>query len=185
MAEQIVASSIAAPGFMGVNTQDSSVTLESGFATQALNCVIDKFGRIGARKGWTTYLPSNSDLSTADVETIAEIQSPTGTNQLFAAGNNKLFLSTGTALAVKPVRNTGDTADLSYTISDSHWQVASIPDNTNVKARAVIVQEGQEALVLSYSAVTSSYIFRRLGDLATLPNVPVAHTTSTFIPNCA
>ena len=52
MAEQLLTSSIAAPGFMGVNTQDSSVSLESGYATQASNCIIDKFGRIGARKGW-------------------------------------------------------------------------------------------------------------------------------------
>ena len=43
MAEQLIGSSIAAPGFKGVNTQDSSVTLESGFATVANNCVIDKF----------------------------------------------------------------------------------------------------------------------------------------------
>ena len=185
MSKQLVTSSISAPGFAGLNLQDAPTSLESGFAIEANNCVIDKFGRIGARKGWTTYLPANTDLSTADVETIAEIQSPTGTNQLFAAGNNKLFLSTGTALAVKSVRNAGDTANLSYTISDSHWQVASLPDNTNVKARAVIVQEGQEALLLSYSSVTSAYVFRRLGDLATLPNVPVAHTTSTFKPNCA
>jgi hypothetical protein len=185
LSKQLVTSSISAPGFAGLNLQDAPTSLESGFAIEANNCVIDKFGRIGARKGWSTYLPSNADLSTADVETIAEIQSPTGTNQLFAAGNNKLFLSTGTALAKKAVRNAADSADLAYTITDSHWQVASIPDNTNVKARAVIAQEGQETLILSYSSATSAYVFRRLGDLATLPVVPVAHTTSTFKPNCA
>lgn len=185
MSKQLVTSSISAPGFAGLNLQDAPTSLESGFAIEATNCVIDKFGRIGARKGWTTYLPSNADLSTASVKTIAEIVSPTGSNQLFAAGNSKLFLSTGTALAKKAVRNTADSADQAYTITDDNWQVASIPDNTNVKARAVIVQEGHEALILSYSSVTSSYVFRRLGDLATLPNVPVAHTTSTFKPNCA
>ena len=185
MSKQLVTSSISAPGFAGLNLQDAPTSLESGFAIEANNCVIDKFGRIGARKGWSAYLPSNADLSTADVKCIAEIVSPTGTNQLFAAGNDKLFLSTGSALAKKAVRNATDSADLAYTISDSHWQVASIPDNTNVKARAVIVQEGQEALIMSYSSATSSYVFRRLGDLASLPNVPVAHTTSTFKPNCA
>jgi len=185
VSKQLVTSSISAPGFAGLNLQDAPTSLESGFAIEASNCVIDKFGRIGARKGWTPFLPSNSDLSTASVKTIAEVLSPNGSHQLFAAGNNKLFLSTGTALAVKSVRNTGDTANLTYTITDSNWQVASIPDNTNSRARAVIVQEAQEALILSYSSVTSAYVFRRLGDLATLPTVPVAHTTATFKPNCA
>ena len=63
MAEQLLTSSIAAPGFMGVNTQDSSVSLESGYATIASNCIIDKFGRIGARKGWLPKHSSNADLS--------------------------------------------------------------------------------------------------------------------------
>jgi len=31
--------SIAAPGFLGLNTQDSSVQLSSGFALTANNCV--------------------------------------------------------------------------------------------------------------------------------------------------
>ena len=52
MAKQLMSSSIAAPAFYGLNTQESGVTLQEGFALQADNCVIDKFGRLGARKGW-------------------------------------------------------------------------------------------------------------------------------------
>ena len=44
--------SVQAPGFYGLNTQDSPLTLESGFAAIAVNCVIDQYGRIAARKGW-------------------------------------------------------------------------------------------------------------------------------------
>ena len=184
MSKQLVTSSIAAPGFSGLNLQDAPTSLEAGFALEANNCVIDKFGRIGARKGWTAYLPSNADLSTGTVDTIAEVLSPTANNdQLFAAGNNKLFLSTGSALAVKSVRNAGDTANASYTITDSHWQVASIPDVTNARARAVITQAEHKPLYLSYSSVTSAYVFKILADVATLPTVPVAHTATTFTPN--
>lgn len=186
MSKQLVTSSISAPGFAGLNLQDAPTSLEAGFALEANNCVIDRFGRIGARKGWTPQFPSNADLDSANVSTIAEILSPADSDdQLFVAGNNKLFLSTGTALAVKNVRNSGDTANASYTILDDHWQVASLPDNTNVKARAVIVQEGQKPLYFSYSTVTSSYVFKILGDVATLPAVPVAHTSGTFTPNVA
>lgn len=186
MSKQIVTSSISAPGFAGLNLQDAPTSLEAGFALEANNCIIDKFGRIGARKGWTTYLPANTDLSTAAVKTIAQMLSPTtNNNQLFAAGNNKLFLSTGSALTQKLVRNSGDTANATYTINDSHWQVASLPDVTNARARAIITQADHKALYFSYSSVTSSYVFKILADVATLPVNPIAHTSSTFTPNCA
>lgn len=186
MSKQIVTSSISAPGFAGLNLQDAPTSLEAGFALEANNCIIDKFGRIGARKGWTTYLPANTDLSTASVKTIVQMLSPTtNDNQLFAAGNNKLFLSTGSALTQKLVRNSGDTANATYTINDSHWQVASLPDVTNARARAIITQADHKALYFSYSSVTSSYVFKILADVATLPVNPIAHTSSTFTPNCA
>ena len=184
MSKQLVTSSIAAPGFAGLNLQDAPTSLEAGFALEANNCVIDKFGRIGARKGWTTYFPANTDLDVETVDTIAEILSPTANNnQLFAAGNDCLFLSTGSALAKKLVRNSGDTANATYTITDSHWQVASIPDVTNARGRAVLTQTGHKPLYLSYSSVTSSYVFKILADVATLPVSPVAHTANTFVPN--
>lgn len=52
MSKPLVSASVAAPGFFGLNTQESSVTLEDGFALEATNCIIDKYGRLGARKGW-------------------------------------------------------------------------------------------------------------------------------------
>lgn len=184
MSKQLVTSSISAPGFAGLNLQDAPTSLEAGFALEANNCVIDKFGRIGARKGWSEFLPENTDLDVESVKAIAEILSPTtNDNQLFAAGNDVLFLSTGTALAKKLVRNSVDTANATYTITDSHWQVASIPDVTNARARAVLTQAGHKPLYFSYSSVTSSYVFKILADVATLPLTPVAHTASTFSPN--
>lgn len=184
MSKQLVTSSIAAPGFAGLNLQDAPTSLEAGFALEANNCVIDKFGRIGARKGWTPYLPSNSDLSTASVKTIAEVLSPTANdNKLIAAGNNKLFVSNGTALVNKLVRNSADTANASYTITDSHWQVASLPNTTTARGRAILTQANHKPLYFNYSSVTSSYIFQVLADVATLPNTPVAHTSTTFTPN--
>ena len=52
MAKPLEAITIAAPGFYGLNTQESGITLQPNFATVATNCVIDKYGRLGARKGW-------------------------------------------------------------------------------------------------------------------------------------
>lgn len=53
MSKPLISASVAAPGFYGLNSQQSSVTLEDGFALEATNCIIDKYGRLGARKGWT------------------------------------------------------------------------------------------------------------------------------------
>ena len=147
MAEQLVASSIAAPGFMGVNTQDSSVTLESGFATQALNCVIDKFGRIGARKGWTAKHTTNSDLSTGAVKAIGELIDNTGTAYTIAAGNNKLFKLSGSTLTMLTYGG-GGTAP---TISDSNWQMAPL------NGVLYLYQAGQDPLVFDPAVSTTTY----------------------------
>ena len=52
MAKELQSTSVVAPGFFGLNTQESGVTLDAGYATTATNCIIDKFGRLGSRKGW-------------------------------------------------------------------------------------------------------------------------------------
>jgi hypothetical protein len=147
MAEQIATSSIVAPGFKGVNTQDSSVSLESGYATIAENCVIDKFGRIGARKGWSPVNATSADLSTASVRTIVEIVKEDG-NVVLSAGNSKLFSGTST-LTQLAVRNTTNTANLSYTITDDHWSIGVQPYSTgkNASAHAYLAQAGHPTLV--------------------------------------
>ena len=89
MAEQLVTGSIAAPGFSGLNTQDSSIQLDSGFALEANNCVIDKYGRVGARKGWTKVNPTAIGSSNP-VRTIFEFVK-SDNNLTFAACNNKIF----------------------------------------------------------------------------------------------
>lgn len=165
---------------MGLNTQDSSVTLESGFALVANNCIIDKFGRIGSRKGWDNVHASNADLSTADVKSVHQLRGPDNNVVLFAAGNNKLFIEESGSLVAKTVRNAADDANVSYTVSDSHWQVANIQQSGESKSYGTVVQAGHPVLVLNY--LTSSFGFQQLGDLGVLPN---GYTTSTFTPNCA
>ncbi len=180
MSKQLQAATVAAPGFMGLNTQDSSVTLESGYALVANNCIIDKFGRIGSRKGWDNVHATNADLGTADVKTVHELRGPDNNVVLFAAGNNKLFIEESGALVAKNVRNAADSANVSYTISDDHWQVANIQQSGETKSYGTVVQAGHPVLVLNY--LTSAFGFQRLGDLGTLPD---SYTTSTFTPNCA
>ena len=191
MAEQIAASSIGAPGFKGVNTQDSQVQLDAGFASQAYNCVIDKFGRIGARKGWTKVNAVNTDLGSNPIQSLTEVVDPAG-NHLISTGNNKLFTGT-TTLTEKKVRNAANNADKTYTITANYWQGASLPygEGKSALPHGYLVQAAHEPLVYHTLPVSGSanphshdsgtYGFQTLGDVGSLPP---GYSASEFKPNC-
>ena len=185
MAEQMLTGSIAAPGFYGLNSQDSSIQLTSGYAVEAFNCVIDQYGRIGARKGWTKV--NTSAASTGSFRAIYELVKDDG-NVVLSAANNKLYSGT-TTLTELAVRNSDDTANLSYTITDDNWQISGMPYDTGgtPSGHAILVQEGHPALVYhklgtTAHAHTGSYGLQRLGDIAS--NLPGSYTASSFTPNC-
>ena len=67
MAEKLHHIEIRAPGFLGLNTQDSPTATSPSFASIANNCVIDKFGRIGARKGWEYTTTSGGAALTGSI----------------------------------------------------------------------------------------------------------------------
>jgi hypothetical protein len=185
MAEQLLTGSIAAPGFFGLNTQDSSIQLSSGYALEAFNCVIDQYGRIGARKGWTTV--NSSAASTGSFRAIYELVKDDG-NVVLSAANNKLYSGT-TTLTELAVRNGTDTGNLSYTISDDNWQISGMPYDTGAtpSGHAILVQEGHPVLVYhklgaTAHAHTGSYGLQRLGDIAS--NLPGSYIVTDFTPNC-
>ena len=184
MAEKIETGTIAAPGFSGLNTQDSSIQLSTGFALEANNCVIDKYGRIGARKGWTKV--NSSAASTGSFRAIYELVKDDGT-VVISAANNKIYTGT-TTLTEAVVRNGTDTGNLTYTITDDNWQIAGMPYDTGAtpSGHAVLVQAGHPALLYhklgaTAHAHTGAYGFQRLGDVAT--NLPVGYTVTDFTPN--
>ncbi|CAB4166361.1 hypothetical protein UFOVP837_21 [uncultured Caudovirales phage] len=147
--KRIQTATIAAPGFLGLNTQESSIQLSSGYALKAQNCVIDRYGRIGARRGWTTVNSAvNTDLGAANpVEFIFEMID-VGGNQTISAGNNKLFTGT-TTMTTKTVRTQANTADVSYTITGNNWQATALPygDGSAAVSHAYMVQTGHPVLV--------------------------------------
>jgi hypothetical protein len=190
MAKGLATATIAAPGFLGLNTQESSIQLSSGFALTAQNCVIDRYGRIGARRGWDAINAVNTDLGSNNIEFLFEMVDPTDGNKLISGGNNRLFVGT-TTLVTKTVRNTDNSGDVSYTISGNDWQAASLPygDGADAVPHAYIVQTGHEALVYHELPVSGggahdhdsgTYGFQRLGDVGSLPP---GYSTTDFKPN--
>lgn len=115
MAQQLQNISIAAPAFKGLNTEDSPLTGDPSFAATADNCVIDKFGRIGARKGLTVQTTDNSALGGNNIKTVHIFEDNSGNEVIFSCGNNKIF--SGEQLT--------DVTPVGATITDDNWQVVN------------------------------------------------------------
>ena len=122
MAEQLLTTTIQAPGFMGLNTQDSSIGLDNGYATEATNCVIDRAGRIGARHGWVPSHTTSVALGSVAVKSIHELIDNAGESYIVATGNNKVFKLVGTTLSQLSYGG-GGTAP---TITNNNWQMAAL-----------------------------------------------------------
>ena len=118
MAKPLVTASLVAPAFLGLNTQESSVANDPRFALEANNCVIDEFGRLGARKGWiyrtttggtgTNLLGMHPFIDVTDTKNIISWN---------ASGFYKGF----TTLSSLTVTTTD-------TISDGNWQAVTLND---------------------------------------------------------
>lgn len=144
---------IAAPGFYGLNTQDSPLDLESGFALMAQNCVIDQYGRIGARKGWDNVNDSSGNLGANAPGVIHELVQTDGTLTVLFAGNNKLFKLDGSNAVVELTYGGGGTAP---TITANNWQCASLNGIT------YFFQSGHDPLI--YDPAVSTTTYRRVSE---------------------
>lgn len=132
MAQQLQSITITAPGFAGINTQDAPLSQEPTFAAVADNCVIDKEGRIAARKGYS-ILNGNDLLGSSDgIESMGEFVAEDGDVTFFSAGNNKLFSGTTTMVDETPA---------GYTITDNNWKMVNFNDHM------YFFQRGHEPLV--------------------------------------
>ena len=184
---------ITSPGFFGINTQDSGVTLDLSFTLEADNAVIDKSGRMAARKGWE-YQTTAGGTSTLP-EALVEFDAYTGTDSysIISGGNNNLYEGEGTMSAM-PVYNTNANATITYTITDNNWQFkqAEFESGLNFSPHMYAVQKGHPTLVYHKLPVggggggshahTGDFGLQRLADVG---NVPAGYSATTFTPNVA
>jgi len=149
MAQQRQNITIAAPAFRGLNTQDSPTTLDASYASIADNCVIDQFGRIGSRKGFTAVTTDTSPLSGLSIEVIKEYIDPDGSNVVFSAGNNKIFSGTTTLTDETPV---------AYTVTANDWKMVNFNDNIYFFQRAhePLVYNNTSGSVVKLSTVSGA-----------------------------
>ena len=125
MAKPLISASIAAPAFFGLNTQESGVTLQEGFALHADNCIIDKQGRLSARKGWATQTVALGGVTDANVDVdllgITDFKDITGTDTRISWSATKFYKGTADLIEITP--NTADT------IAAGNWQSATLNDH--------------------------------------------------------
>ena len=160
-----MSSSIAAPAFYGLNTQESGVTLQEGFALQADNCVIDKYGRLGARKGWQTRSNAKDGSTGANANVnligVSNFKDVVGVDTLLSFSVNKFYKGLTNLVTLTP-----STAD---TIAAGNWQAATLNDHH------YFFQRGYLPLVYtnSGSADTFKSVATHTGTTGTPPS---AHT---------
>jgi len=174
--------SISAPGFLGLNTQDSGVNLESGYATTANNCLIDKFGRLGARKGWQLKTTSTPIASGSTVDSIFEFKDVDSTVTILSAANNKLLKGTTTQTEVS-IYEADETTVKTRAGTGNRWQWASLLEGTGPTAEsyAVATQRGNNMLVYRRRGHSGDYIFQEIVDYVD-GSIPTGVTT--FDPDC-
>jgi hypothetical protein len=177
--KQLETVSIVAPGFFGLNTQESGVTLSPNYAQLTDNVVIDKYGRLGSRKGWLMKTTDGVDeLGGNPIRFMLENIEVGGATTLLSAGNNKVFTGGNNSALT-------DVTPSFYTITADNWDGASLLET------AILVQEDHEPLVFNpvASPVVQPLVYYTAGadgsvaDFASLPGSPTTgdryHTQDT------
>ena len=120
MAQELRSINLVAPAFKGINTEDSPLAQDPSFAEIADNAVIDKRGRIAARKGYDVITTNKTVLGTAAVRAVREFRDNAGNSKIFSVGNNKIMSGTTTLVDETPG---------SYTITADNWKMVDFNDS--------------------------------------------------------
>lgn len=132
MAQPLQSINLVAPAFKGVNTEDSPIAQDPSFADVADNAVIDKRGRIAARKGLETLTDDKIELGADYVHTIHEFFSEAGNTVVFSMGNDKILSG---------IHDFVDETPAGYVIAENDWRTV------NFNNAAYFFQRNQEPLI--------------------------------------
>ena len=153
MTKPLQTASIAAPGFFGLNTQESGITLDSGFALEATNCIIDRYGRLGARKGWT-LLAEDADVNLKGMHRFVDIDA---TEYFGVWSDDSFYIYSGGTL-------TEVTYNGAQALTEGNWQAVTLND------AAYLFQKGYEPL---YFDTTGSGSIEDISDSPSASGTPI------------
>lgn len=138
MAQPLQSINLVAPAFKGVNTEDSPIAQDPSFADVADNAVIDKRGRIAARKGVRLFTKDKTPLGDSYANKIHHFYDDAGNEEIFVAGNNEIFESTYTT---DPYDTLTVITPAGYTVTADNWKIV------NFNEKAYFFQRNHEPLV--------------------------------------
>jgi len=158
--------SLLAPGFLGLNTQDSQVGLASGYATEADNIVIDKGGRMTSRKGHKLLNKEVASLGNNYIESIWRHDLIDGRTFYLANGNNKMY--TGVEPGVRGFKSKQDSRNFLEDLRDitpnviiegNRWQMQTLPQGSgsNAKIWTIATQNKNPALAFSVQGTNTKW----------------------------
>lgn len=136
MAKQLLSASLTAPGFKGLNTEDS-YTLDPEFALEAENCVIDQRGRLVSRKGWV--LRSANELPLSGVSFFEDVLGVRKILSWYDDGTATQFYEGIDLEAIQPDGGNPSSGDWTgVTLNDNHFffakgQTPLVYNNTEFK----------------------------------------------------
>jgi hypothetical protein len=136
MSQPLQSINLVAPAFKGINTEDSPLAQDPSFAEVADNAVIDKRGRIAARKGNFVLTEDKTELGSDRIHKIHYFYDDAGNTKLFSVGNNKIMSGDVTLVDETPV---------AYTVNANNWKML------NFNNAAYFFQRGQEPLIYTNS----------------------------------
>src|SRR5690606_28370801 len=87
---QVLPVTLVSPGRRGLNKERSNDLLGAEWATEALNCVLNREGRLAARKGWSNQT-TGAVSDNASIAVLFEYLQADGTGQMIVAADNKIF----------------------------------------------------------------------------------------------
>lgn len=174
MAQPLQSINLVAPGFKGINTEDSPIAQDPAFAEKAENTVIDKSGRIAARQGAKVITEDRSELayrSTKSTDTSEQHIDGTydwlhkihyyydslGNEEVFSTANNKILKGTTSLVDITPA---------GYQITANNWKIV------NFNSKAYFFQRGHDPLV--YDVDNGLRTFTEVNGEATPPEI-MAH----------
>jgi hypothetical protein len=150
---------VNAPGFLGLNSEQSPVGLSEGWASITDNAIIDANGRIGSRKGYRVLTSDNSDLGSEKISNIHEARYSDGSVLRFATGNGKFFTfaTDGTLTEITSGTPSGD-----------DWQIVTLNDDT------LLFQRGEVPRIYDKSTSTFGLITAHTNYDGTAPQADCA-----------
>jgi len=145
--QAIQTASVRAPGFMGLNLQDSVANLDAGFALEANNCIVDQKGRIGSRRGWKAITES---IGNYPIESIGEFIDYTDSSFIFACANKKIYKLKNQTLTEITYDGAG-AFNPTLEITENNWKQCSL------NGRHYFFQEGHKTLVYDPDVSQDTY----------------------------